>query len=201
MTPSILSGGRRGRLQLRWASDSGQTLFEFALVVPLVLVLLLGVVEVGTALLDQHIVSKLTREGSNLISRDTSLGDAAAALRSMSSGPVNFNNGSSKVIFSVVKKATVGANQNYAVLYQRYAYGSYSGSSVLNNSGGSFSGPDYVATDSDNDTSLRVTNLPATMAPGDLLYITEIYTRHPLITPLNRFGVTMPQTLYSIAYF
>jgi hypothetical protein len=39
------------------------------------------------------------------------------------------------------------------------------------------------------------------MAPGDLLYITEIYTRHPLITPFNRFGVTMPQTLYSIAYF
>jgi Flp pilus assembly protein TadG len=203
MMPFILSGGRRRRLQLRWASDSGQTLFEFALVVPLVLVLLLGVVEVGTALLDQHIVSKLTREGSNLISRDTSLGDAAAALRSMSSGPVNFNNGSSKVIFSVVKKvATVGAtNQNYAVLYQRYVYGSYSGSSMLNNSGGSFSGPDYVANNSDNDTSLRVTNLPTTMAPGDLLYITEIYTRHPLITPLDRFGVTMPQTLYSIAYF
>jgi hypothetical protein len=202
MMPSILSRGRRGRRRFRWACDSGQTLLEFALVAPLVMVLLLGVIEVGDALLDQHIVSKLTREGSNLISRDTSLADAAAALRSMTSGPVNFSNGSSKVIFSVVRKATVGANQNSAVLYQRYVYGSYSGSSVLNNSGGSFgSGPDYVANNSDNDTSLRVTNVPATMAPGDMLYITEIYTRHPLITPFNRFGVTMPSTLYSIAYF
>ena len=43
---------------------------------PLVLVLVLGVIEVGYALLDQHVVTKLTREGSNLISRDTSLADA-----------------------------------------------------------------------------------------------------------------------------
>jgi Flp pilus assembly protein TadG len=189
MRTSTVTGGRRGRRQFRWACDSGQTLLEFALVAPLVLVLLLGVVEVGDALLDQHIVSKLTREGSNLISRDTSLADAATALRSMTSGPVNFNNGSSKVIFSVVRKiATAGANQNQAVLYQRYVYGTYAGSSTLNNN-------------SDNDTSLRVTNVPATMVPGDMLYITEIFTRHPLITPFDRFGVTMPQTLYSIAYF
>ena len=39
------------------------------------------------------------------------------------------------------------------------------------------------------------------MATGGLLYITEIFTRHPLITPFNRFGVQMPTTLYSIAYF
>jgi Flp pilus assembly protein TadG len=204
MRRSILTSGRRARRQFRWASDSGQTLLEFALVVPLVLVLVLGVVEVGNVLLDQHIVSKLTREGSNLISRDTSLAVAATTLASMTSGPVNFNDGSSRVIFSVVKKvATVGApNYNSAVLYQRYTYGSYSGSSTLNNSGGAFGpSPDFTAVNSDNDTSLQVTNVPATMVPGDMLYITEIYTRHPLITPFNRFGVTMPQTLYSIAYF
>jgi Flp pilus assembly protein TadG len=186
------------------SSDSGQTLLEFALVVPLILLMVLGVIEVGYALLDQHVVSKLSREGSNLISRDTSLADAAAAMRNMSSRPVNFSDGSSKVIFSVVKKvATVGAsNYNRAVLYQRYEYGSFSGSSTLNNSGGSFGpSPEFTAVNSDNDASLQVTNVPATMALGGLLYITEIYTRHPLITPFDRFGVTMPQTLYSIAYF
>ena len=95
------------------ACDSGQTLLEFALVVPLVLLLVLGVVEVGYALLDQHVVTKLTREGSNLISRDTSLADAATAMRSMSSRPVNFNDGSSKVIFSVVKKVATAGAANY----------------------------------------------------------------------------------------
>ena len=43
------------------------------------------------ALLDQHVVTKLTREGSNLISRNTSLLDTATAIRNMSTRPVNFN--------------------------------------------------------------------------------------------------------------
>jgi hypothetical protein len=88
------------------------------------------------------------------------------------------------------------------VLYQRYEYGSYSGTSILNNRGGAFgSGPEYTAVNSDNDSRLQISNVPATMALGDMLYITEIYSRHPLITPFDRFGVTMPTTLYSIAYF
>jgi Flp pilus assembly protein TadG len=193
------TGLRRGR-----RGERGQVLLEFTLVVPLILVLMLGVVEVGYALFDQHVVSKLSREGSNLISRDTSLGDAATAMRTLSSRPVNFNDGSSKVIFSVIKKvATVGAtNYNKSVLYQRYEYGSYSGSSTLDNSGGAFGpSPEFTAVNSDNDARLQVTNVPSTIALGGMLYITEIYTRHPLITPFDRFGVQMPQTLYSIAYF
>jgi len=184
-------------------NDRGQAIIEFTLVVPLILMLALGVVEVGYALLDQHVVSKLTREGANLISRDTTLSDAATAMRNMSARPVNFNDGSSKVIFSVIKKvATTGAsNYNKAVLYQRYEYGTFSGTSILNNSGGSFSGLDYTAANSDNDSRLVVTNVPTTMALGGMLYITEIYTRHPLITPFNNFGFSLPQSLYSIAYF
>ena len=183
---------------------SGQALLEFSLVVPLVLVLALGVVEAGYALLDQHVVTKLAREGSNLISRDTSLADASTAMGNMSSRPVNFNNGSSKVIFSVIKNvATIGAsNYGKPVLYQRHEYGTLSGTSVLNNSGGAFGpSPEFQAINSDNDPGLQITNLPATMSIGGMLYVTEIYSRHPLITPFDRFGVQMPQTLYSIAYF
>jgi len=180
---------------------------EFALVFPFLVVLVLGLTELGYALLDSHIVTKLTRESSNLISRDSSIQDAVTAMTSMSSRPVNFTNGSSKIIFSVVRKIdTVGAaNYGQPVLYQRYVYGSYAGSSALTTSGtGSFSGaPDYQALNADGDTRLQVTNLPnaASMPLGGMTYVTEIYTRHTLITPLNRFGITVPQTLYSIAYF
>jgi hypothetical protein len=34
-----------------------------------------------------------------------------------------------------------------------------------------------------------------------MMYVTEVYTRHTLITPFDRFGVTLPDTLHSIAYF
>ena len=188
-------------------SSSGQSLVEFAMILPFVLVIALGVVEVGWALLDSLVVTSLSREGSNLISRDTTLQDAGTALASMSSLPVNFASGSS-VIFSVVKMgATTGtANYNEPVLYQRYQFGTFSGSatSQVNSSGGSFGGaPDYQAANSDNDTSLQVTGLPANLlvGPGGTIYITEIFTTHTWITPLNNFGIMLPQQLYSIAYF
>jgi Flp pilus assembly protein TadG len=192
-------------LKRRLFSSSGQSIIELALVTPLLLIVVLGVVEFSYALLHQHVITRLSREGSNLISRDTSLLDATTAMVSMSSAPVNFSSNST-LIFSVIKQvATVGAsNYNKNVLYQRYQYGSFSAQSALATSGaGSFGGaPDYLANNSDNDTSLQITNLPANLLTiGGLLYVTEIYTSHALITPLNRFGITVPSQLYSIAYF
>jgi hypothetical protein len=192
-------------MKTRAISERGQGLIEFAIVMPLILILVLGVVEVGYALLDQHVVTKLTREGSNLISRNTSLGDAASAMRAMSTRPVDFT-ASSRVIFSVVKKgATTGTgNYNKDILYQRYEFGPLAATSTLATRGaGSFgSGPEFQANNSDTDTSLQITNLPANLvAPGGMLYITEIYTTHDLITPFDRFGINIPRTLYSIAYF
>jgi Flp pilus assembly protein TadG len=178
-----------------------------ALVTPLFLTIVLGVVEVGYALADQHVVTRLTREGSNLISRDTTIQDATTAIRSMTTPPVNFDNGTSKVIFSVLKRGETSGSANYNTifLYQRSQYGSYAGSSKLTTRGaGSFGGaPNYEAVNSDNNTALQVTNVPSNLIAvrGGLIYVTEIYTRHRLITPLDRFGISVPQTLYSIAYF
>lgn len=185
----------------------GQSMIEMALIMPLCIILVLGVVEVSYALLDEHIVTKLSREGSNMISREATLLDARVAMVSMSSGSVNFNNGNSRVIFSVIRRGgTVGsANYNLNFLSARHEYGSFAASSILSTSGSaSFGGPpDYVATNAENNPSLRLTNLPANLlvVPGGYLYLTEVYTRHPLITPLDRFGITVPPTLRSIAYF
>jgi len=189
-------------------SSSGQSLLEFAMILPLVLALVLGVIEVGYALLDQHVVTKVARESSNLISRNTNLGDAATAMGTMSTRPLNFAPGGvSKLIFSVVRKGTTTGSNNFNqdILYQRYVLGSsnLSNPSRLTTSGGSYGpGPEYTAINADSDASLRVTGLPANLvAPGGIVYITEIYTRHTLITPFDRLGVSVPNVLYSIAYF
>ena len=194
------------RTQALWKDSSGQSMIEFAIVMPLVIILVLGVVEVGYALLDQQVVTKLTREGSNLISRDSSLQDATTALATMATRPVNFANGS-RMVFSVLKKGATPNTPNYRqiILYQRHAYGSGSGTSRLNTRGsGSFRGaPDYEANNSDADTRLQVTNVANNLiaVEGGLMYVTEIFTQHALITPFDRFGARLPQTLYSIAYF
>jgi Flp pilus assembly protein TadG len=184
----------------------GQSMVEFAIVLPFLTLLALGLVELSSALLDQHVVTRLAREGSNLTSRDTSLQDAVTAMRSMSTRPVNLDDGSSTIILSVLKNvATVGAaNYNQSILYERYQYGSLAASSQLQTRGaGSFGGaPDYQANNSDNDTSLQVTNLPAGLLTlGGMLYVTEIYSTHTMLTPLDNFGVHVPGQMYSIAFF
>ena len=189
----------------RLRDSRGQSLMEMALLLPFMLMLALGVVEISYGMLDQHIVTKLTREGSNLISRNTSLSDAATALRAMSARPVNFDT-QSRVILSVLKKgATTGtANYNQVFLYQRYEYGALAATSKLNNSGGSFGGPpDYQANNSDNSAGLQITNVSDDLitARGGMIYVTEVFTRHQLLTPLANWGLRMPNTLYSIAYF
>jgi hypothetical protein len=184
----------------------GQSIVEFAFLTPLILVVALGVIEFGYALLDQHVVTKLTREGSNLISRDTTLDDAITAMRSMSTAPVDFST-RSRVIFSVLKKGATTNTANYdrVILYQRAEYGSLAGASGLRMAGsGTFGGgPDYVALNSDTNAGLQIANLPSYLdvTRGGLVYVTEIFTTHNLLTPLDGFGVTVPNTLYSIAYF
>jgi len=183
----------------------GQSVVEMAVVLPLLLIVVLGVIEVSYALLDQHVVTKMTREGSNLISRETSLADAVNALKSMSGRPVNFNS-NSKVIFSVVRRgATTGTNNyNKDILYQRYEYGALSASSVISTKGGAtFSPPDYQAANADSDTGLQLNGLPTglSVGTGSMVYVTEVYTKHELITPFDKFGIKVPKVLYSIAYF
>lgn len=183
----------------------GQSMVEFAMVLPLIMLLVLGVIEGGYALLDQHVVTKLSREGANLISRDTALQDALTAMKTMTTKPVNFD-ASSRVIFSVVMKGqTVGtANYNKDFLYQRYSYGAIAGTSRIATRGSGAFGPapEYQAVNADGDVNLQVTNMPVTIAlPGGMIYITEIYSTHKVITPFDKLGVTMPKTLYSIAYF
>jgi Flp pilus assembly protein TadG len=187
-------------------NSRGQSLIEFAMALPVIVLLALGVVETSWALLDAHIVTRLAREGSNLISRDTTLAETVSALQGMSTRPVDLN-ANSRVILSVIRNVqTVGAaNYNTPVLYQRYEFGALAATSKLTTAGsGSFGpGPEYTANNSDNNTGLRVTNLPPSVGStlGGMTYVTEIFSTHTLLTPIGNFGISMPQTLYSIAYF
>jgi hypothetical protein len=190
----------------RARSEAGQGIVEMAIVLPVTVLIALGVVELSYALLHEHILSKVSREGANLISRDVSLLDAGTALQKMETPPVDFTNGS-RVIFSVLKKgATVGTpNYDRIILYQRHAVGPIAAASSLTTQGGGAFGPapDFQAINSDNDTNLRITNLPANLdiVRGGLLYVAEVFTDHEVLTPLHRFGVTVPPRLHSVAFF
>jgi hypothetical protein len=195
----------------RIRSARGQSIVEMAIVMPLLLLISLGVVETAYALLDQHVVTKLAREGSNLISRDTSLQQAGVVLTNMQTQPVNFSNGDSTVIFSVLQKGATTGTTNFGqvILFQRAQFGTLPATSRLTTAGGSFGGPpEYLAVNPANNAGLQITNLPDSIinVNGGFLYVTEIFTRHNLITGIDGFlpplfRVVLPRTLYSIAYF
>jgi len=204
----IMRSVRAASFRRRAADASGQSMIEMAMLLPLVVTLVLGMIELSYALLDQHVVTKMTREGANMISRDASLDDTYQALQSMATRPIDFTS-RTKLILTVIKNvSTTGApNYNAPIVYQRHEFGAtgVGGGTLVTCgcSGGFGPAPDYIAPNSDNNTSLRVTGgLPAnSVSLGGMVYIAEIYTSHPLITPFDRLGITVPNTLYSIAYF
>ena len=169
---------------------------------------MLGVVEVSYALLDQHVVTKLTREGSNLISRDTSLQDAATALKSMSGRPVNFN--------TQLEGDLLGGAQGRDHRHQQLRQGHAVPALRVRRAVGVeqlLQTPRQRRRSAPRPTTRPPTPTPtptcrsptcrraSSLATGGMLYVTEIFTQHELITPFDKFGVTVPKTLYSIAYF
>ena len=196
--------GRPSRFRDRVRRADGQSVVEFALTVPFFLLLCLGVMEFGFALYEDHIIVSLAREGSNLISRQSTIQDAETALLAAVHPPISFNQ-NGKLIFSVVKLGS-GAALGQPIIYQRRVVGSLAGNSVLGNPPvASYNGaPDYNAVNADNDAAIRITGpLPngLTLTAGQSVYITEIYTKHNLLTPAANFGVTLPTNLYASAYF
>jgi Flp pilus assembly protein TadG len=186
-----------------WRAAEGQSIVEFAICLPVLLLLSLGVVETSNALMSQHVITKIAREGSNMISRETKLTDASNVLRNMSSTPATFNS-TTKVIFSVLMRSQTGSNNGFLVLYQRYEFGNVSlGASQLNGSGTFNSANDYTANNPNGDAGLRVTNAPAGIAPdpGGMIYVTEVYRQYDTLTPVRNIGIPIPSLLYSIAYF
>ena len=190
----------------RLRSSRGQSIVEFAICLPLLVLITLGVVETSQALMSQHVITKMAREGSNMISRETELTDAGTALQNMSANPAEFN-ANTYVVFSVLMRSASGSNNGQLVLYQRYAIGNSSlGSSHLNGSGTFNAANDYTAANPNNNTGLRVTNAPPNIAsvPGGLIYVTEIFTAYDASTPIGNlaeFGIPVPTVLYSVAYF
>jgi Flp pilus assembly protein TadG len=186
-----------------WRAADGQSIVEFAICLPVLLLLSLGVVETSNALMSQHVITKIAREGSNMISRETKLAATATALRTMDANSGSFDS-TTKVIFSVLMRSQTGNNNGFLVLYQRMEFGNLSlGASRLNGSGSFNSATDYTANNPNGDTGLRVTNAPSGIAadPGGMIYVTEVYRQYDTLTPVRNIGLPIPSLLYSIAYF
>jgi len=87
-------------------STNGQSLVELTLIVPLMLLMVYGVIEVGSIISTYLTLTHTTREGANLASRGTDPSDALAAVIAAAAPTIrNDNLGQWKIIYTKIVPA------------------------------------------------------------------------------------------------
>src|SRR6266478_4599420 len=176
----------------RWR---GQVLAEFGITISLLMVVLLGIFQVSYLIYQQYVALNLAREGANLILRQSTFDDAAAA---MAQTDLEFD-ANTRLILSVVELGGPGPMENRPIITHRHAWGMPTGASVLGDppSGSYFDGDkNYVAKDPVRDTNIQATlRNGLQINPGQLVFVAEIYRKRRDIVPLA--GVEFPDSLYT----
>ncbi|HVT35184.1 MAG TPA: TadE/TadG family type IV pilus assembly protein [Nevskiaceae bacterium] len=164
------------------ARARGLAVVEFAMVLPFMLLLLFGVVDLGRMVLTRQILINVSREASNLTSRGTLPSDAIAAVQ-ISAQPLNFPV-EGFVIISEVARSSAGA-----LTVKSRA------------SGGGRPQPSRIGASVGGSATLPVTSTP--IPPnGQSVFVTEVYYHSPPVTPLGSLiGQTIGDIFYDVAFF
>lgn len=174
------------------ASQTGQSMVELALVVPFLLVLSLGVADVGRALLFNNILTNMSREGANLASRTAqspafiidTLNETAAPLNMATHG---------MGILSRVKAIDGGSGTVITVVFEQYR--AVSGNTSLSSK--LWVCPSWASSGSCNlpaAATSRVVTLPFTLELGYEVNVMETIYEY---TPLTNFVLKTSPVLYA----
>ncbi len=159
-------------------SERGQALVEFALVLPILLILLLGTVEFGRILEVQHAITGLSRETANVASRGTSLASAVElALTNGSTIGLRDRGGvvASRIVF----------DKTQAIVQEQVASLGYEDRSRIGVLGQATAGFDALG-----------------MKDGDVLYVVELIYSYQPLTPLESITqLILPEELYDRSVF
>ena len=174
---------RQGRRTLRGLarlsrSDSGQGIAEFALSLPIILVILLGMVEFSNAYDRTHGLAGLSREGANIAARGTALSEVLTTVMANGETLKLPANGGAIVSRLVVK-------QGQPTIMAQIATDGYEEKSQL----------------ADNDVAAEWIAM-AGFAEGSTHYSVEVFLTYEPITPLaGLYKAVAPSVLYERAVF
>jgi Flp pilus assembly protein TadG len=161
--------------------QSGQAMLEFAIIASLVIVLVFAVIDFGRAFNQLQELVGLTRQGSNLASRGTSLTDSATAVVA-GDAPLNLNTSGEVIMTSVSNNASGN------IITGQVSKGGLTMTSRVGTGVGA--------------TATLPAAAVAMLQPGQTIYITEVFYTYQSITPISALlNIVMPSTLYQVAYF
>lgn len=184
---------------------SGQALLEFAFVLPMLCIFLLGVVDYGRAIYQSEVIMNLAGEGSSLASRGNSgnlaanLQDAANVVMADADLPMSTTG---CAILTAVQATKSGSTWSYSIAGQEQPTSPTCTISVSSRIGcwpQSSSCPSTSAT-----VPTGVQNALQSEPSGSYVYVTEVFYKYTYATPVGGFlGGTgaLPTDLYTVAYF
>ncbi len=160
----------------------GLAVVEFAMILPILMVLMFGVVDFGRAVLVKQVMINLSREAANLASRGTNLPDVIAAIQ-ISAAPLDLQaNG-----YLIVTEVQRDINGNLTISKQMGDGGRPGGSHVGSGTG--------------SPATLPATNT-AIPLPGQNMYVAEVFYHSRPITPLGQLvNITLNENFYDSAFF
>lgn len=162
--------------------NRGIAVVEFALILPIMVVLLLMVVEFGRAILTRQVLINVTREGANLAARGTALPDTIQAVQA-SADPLHLQDNGYVIVTQVFRD---GANRLSIV--QQHALGARPKASK-------------VGTGTGNPAVLPLTAV-AVPPLGQSVFVAEVFYRLDTITPLGQLvDVGLGDSFYDVAFF
>lgn len=91
-------------------AEDGAAAIEFALMLPILVVMLFGVVDFGRFVHARLVITNLSREGGSLASRDIKSGDDLIAMLQSSSSPLDLKNERGRICISRVDAGTGDAD-------------------------------------------------------------------------------------------
>ncbi len=178
--PGRWKTGLLGRSAARLLGDErGQELVEFAVLLPVLLLLLLGIVEFGNSYDVLHTMTSVSREGANIAARGEPL-DGVLDVVMVNGGDIGLSENGG----AVVTRVTVVAGA--PMVTEQAATTGYAEESLIGEVGLPASGFDDLV-----------------LSNGESYHVVEIFYSYELITPLRNLitAVSPPDVFYQRAIF
>jgi Flp pilus assembly protein TadG len=174
-------------------NTSGQTLVELALLMPMLLVFVFGIVDFTRALYDYQVITNLAGEGSAAASREPTTSFSSTVVAIMGDADINMNSNGCVIITAVDSTSTT----TYQVTAQSISSPCNNASSKV----GCFPPPSSCGSATIPTLVQQVLQPPTNTT---FVAVTEVYYKFAPITPIGYFlhsNNLLPTQLYAVAYY